>query len=153
MLKRIWQAADRPLRAGLKMRRPYEQLPPDIQETMLHAVGTALHLSEEGAITARGRLASALRPPPCRYDYDGDRPHRGFRPEEMVRQERALAPARADREAARRLLVLLTQNCPTLNWFEEERAFLIDAGIPAAFLPSARELGRTDLAWHPYSTS
>jgi hypothetical protein len=63
----------------------------------------------------------------------------------MIRFETALAPARTDREAARRLLAPLTQNCPTLNWFEEERPFLIGVGVPADFLPSARELGRTDL--------
>jgi hypothetical protein len=34
----------------------------------------------------------------------------------------------------------------TLAAFEEQRAFLFGAGIPAAFLPSTRELGRADLA-------
>lgn len=112
---------------------------------MLHAAGTALHLVADGTITARGRLASALRPPPDRYVYDGDRPHRGSWQAEMIRFEAVLAPARTDREVARRLLTLLTQNCPTLKWFEEERAFLLAVGVPADFLPSARELGLTDL--------
>ncbi|MGH3821653.1 MAG: hypothetical protein ACRDRA_02225 [Pseudonocardiaceae bacterium] len=36
--------------------------------------------------------------------------------------------------------------CRTLARFEEERAYLFSIGIPAEFLPSARELGRPDLA-------
>ncbi|WP_308294023.1 TniQ family protein [Streptomyces sp. UNOC14_S4] len=145
VLEHIWQATGRKYRAGLNIWRPYENLKPDIQEAMLHAAGTALHLVADGTITARGRLASALRPPPDQYVYDGDRPRRGSWLEEMVRWETVLAPARTDRDAARRLLSLLTQNSP-LRWFEEERAFLIDAGVPANFLPTARELGRTTLA-------
>ncbi|MDJ0462656.1 hypothetical protein [Streptomyces sp. H27-C3] len=36
--------------------------------------------------------------------------------------------------------------CRTLDRFEEERAFLFGIGVPSDFLPSARDLGRTDLA-------
>jgi hypothetical protein len=36
-------------------------------------------------------------------------------------------------------------HCRTLDRFEEERAFLFGAGVPAEFLPGARELGREDL--------
>ncbi|MEE1806722.1 hypothetical protein [Streptomyces sp. BE133] len=56
------------------------------------------------------------------------------------------AAARTDRDAARQLLVLLTLGCRTLDRFEEQRAFLFGVGVPAEFLPSARELGRFDLA-------
>jgi hypothetical protein len=41
---------------------------------------------------------------------------------------------------------MLTFGCSSLARFEEERAYLSGIGIPAGFLPSARELGRTDLA-------
>jgi hypothetical protein len=54
--------------------------------------------------------------------------------------------ARTDCDTARQLLALLTIGCPTLERFEEERAYLFGIGIPTEFLPSARELGRTDLA-------
>ena len=57
----------------------------------------------------------------------------------------AVMLARTDRDAARQLLVLLTLGCRTLDRFEEERAYLFGIGIPAGFLPSARELGHGDL--------
>jgi hypothetical protein len=40
---------------------------------------------------------------------------------------------------------VLTFGCRTLDRFEEMRAFLFGVGVPADFLPSARELARTDL--------
>ncbi|MFC7331351.1 TniQ family protein [Marinactinospora rubrisoli] len=74
VLERIWEATGREERAGLNIWQPYEQLKPEVQDEMLRAAGTALHLAAEGKIAARGRLASALRPPPHRHVYDGDRP-------------------------------------------------------------------------------
>jgi hypothetical protein len=59
--------------------------------------------------------------------------------------EAALTLARTDRGTARQLLVVLTLGCHTRDRFEQERAFLFGAGVPAEFLPSARELGREDL--------
>ncbi|MFC7331352.1 hypothetical protein [Marinactinospora rubrisoli] len=59
--------------------------------------------------------------------------------------EAVLNLARRDRGTARRLLHFLTLGCRTLNRFEEERAYLFGAGVPAEFLPSARELGHDDL--------
>ncbi|MDN5858895.1 MAG: hypothetical protein L0H84_09750 [Pseudonocardia sp.] len=56
-----------------------------------------------------------------------------------------LAKARRDRAAARQLLTVLTFSCRTLARFEEERAYLFGMGVPAEFLPVARELGRLDL--------
>jgi hypothetical protein len=53
--------------------------------------------------------------------------------------------ARTEPVAARQLLHMLTFACRTLARFEEERAYLSKWGIPAEFLPSARELDRTDL--------
>ena len=62
------------------------------------------------------------------------------------RANREITLARTDRDAARRVLALFTIGCRTLGRFEEERAYLSGIGIPGDFLPSARELGRTDLA-------
>lgn len=73
-LEQVWQATDRPERAGLKLWQPYEHLNWDTQEVMLRAAATALRLATEGLITARGRLASAIQPPVRQYVYDGDRP-------------------------------------------------------------------------------
>lgn len=36
--------------------------------------------------------------------------------------------------------------CRTLDRFEEERSYLFGIGIPAGFLPGAREIGCDDLA-------
>jgi hypothetical protein len=146
-LERIWQATGRPERAGLNSWRPYEQLDWDTQEAMLHAAATALHLAAEGRITARGALGSALRPAPHQHVYDGDRPDpiRTAWQEAMTQMEVAITMARMDRHTARQLLALLTFGCRTLARFEEQRAYLFGIGIPAEFLPSAREFGRTDL--------
>ncbi len=56
-----------------------------------------------------------------------------------------LAEARRDRAAARQLLTALTDSCRTLARFDEERAYLFGVGVPAEFLPTARECGRFDL--------
>jgi hypothetical protein len=63
----------------------------------------------------------------------------------MAEVDAAIAQARTDRDAARQLLTMLTIGCRTLDRYEEERAYLFGIGIPAGFLPSARELGRVDL--------
>jgi len=63
----------------------------------------------------------------------------------MAEISAAVMLARTDRDAAPQLLVLLTVGCRTLDRFEEERAYLFGIGIPAGFLPSARELARSDL--------
>lgn len=60
--------------------------------------------------------------------------------------EQAIEQARTDCDTARQLLNLLTFGCRTLARFEEQRAYLFGSGIPAEFLPGARELGRDDLA-------
>ena len=59
----------------------------------------------------------------------------------MAAVSEAAALARTDRDAARKLLALLTIGCR----YEEERSYLFGIGIPAGFLPTARELGRDDL--------
>ncbi len=119
-----------------------------MQEAMLHAAATALHLAADGKITARGRLGSAPQPPVHQHVYDGDRPDPVATAwqEAMAELEVVMTQARTDPDAARQLLGLLTFGCRTLARFEEQRAFLFGAGIPAEFLPSARELGRADLA-------
>lgn len=65
--------------------------------------------------------------------------------EAMAEISAAVTLARTDRDAVRQLLALLTIGCRTLGRFEEERAYLFGIGIPAGFLPGARELGRGDL--------
>jgi hypothetical protein len=147
-LERIWQATGRPERGGLNVWRPYEQMDWPMQEAMLHAAATALQLAAGGLVTARGTLGSALRPAAHRHVYDGGQPsqHASAWQEAIAEVNAAITLARTDRDTARQLLALLTIGCPTLDRFEEERAYLFGIGIPAGFLPSARELGRTDLA-------
>jgi hypothetical protein len=86
-------------------------------------------------------------PAPHRHVYDGDQPspYPSAWQEVMAEISAAVTLARTDRDAALQLLALLTIGCRTLHRFEEERAYLFGIGIPAGFLPSARELGRVDL--------
>jgi hypothetical protein len=118
-----------------------------MQETMLHGAATALQLAAAGQIVARGTLGSAVQVAPQRHVYDGDQPspHPSAWQEAMAEISAAVTLARTDRDAARQLLVLLTLGCRTLERFEQERGYLFGIGIPAGFLPSARELGRGDL--------
>jgi TniQ len=148
-LERAWQATGRPARGGLSIWRPYEQMDWPMQEAMLHAAAAVLQLAADGQITARGVLGPAVQPAPHRHVYDGDRPSSpcpSAWDELMAAVSEAVALARTDRDAARQLLVLLAIGCRTLSRFEEERSYLSGIGIPAGFLPSARELGRDDLA-------
>lgn len=148
-LERIWEATGRPLRGGLAVWRPYEQMNWDMQKVMLHAAATAIQLAADGQITPRGTFGSALQPGPHLHVYDGDRPSPPYKSawqEVMEEAEAAIVLARTDRDAARQLLALLTIGCRTLARFEEERAFLFGIGIPGEFLPTAREFGRDDLA-------
>ncbi|MGA5134393.1 TniQ family protein [Streptomyces olivoreticuli] len=146
VLQQIWQTAGHPERAGLNVWRPFEQLREDVREAMWDAAATAFHLATDGLITARGRLGSALQfqfP----YVYDGDEPspfQRAWQ-DAMAAWEEALTQARTDPATAWQLLGLLTSGCRTLDGFEQERACLCEGGVPAEFLPGARELGRLDL--------
>jgi hypothetical protein len=148
-IEQVWQTAGRPERGGLTIWRPFEQLDWDTQEAMLHAAAVALDLAATGRIIARGRLASALAPPRL-HVYDGDPPAAPDPvatawAEAVAQMEAAIKHAHTDRDTARQLLSLLTFGCRTLDRFEEQRAYLFGIGIPAEFLPSAREFGRDDL--------
>lgn len=146
VLRQIWQITGHPQRAGLNVWRPFEQLREEVQEAMWDAAAAALQLASDGLITARGRLASALQAPLHRV-YGGDEPSPFQRAWQNVIDawEEALVSARTDPACARQLLGLLTGGCRTLDAFEQERTSLCGLGIPAEFLPSARELGRLDL--------
>jgi hypothetical protein len=121
-LELVWQATGRPERAGLNQWRPYENLEPDTQARLGVAAPAAPRLRRRPALPAPGRVAGS----------DGraaDRDHPGARGS-------GHRPAAAD-PAHHRL--------PHPRPVQEQRAFLFGIGIPAAFLPSARELGRHDL--------
>lgn len=145
-LQQIWQATGRPERVGLNVWGPYEQMGEETREAMLDAAASAVRLAADGAITARGRLGSALQPSEHQV-YDGDRPspYRNAWRDAMAAMEEAFLSAGTDRDTARQLLALFTGGCRTLDRFEHERSYLIGTGIPAELLPSARELGRSDL--------
>jgi hypothetical protein len=145
-LQSIWQATGHPERAGLNIWRPYEQMGEEVREVMLDAAATALQMAAGGLISARGSLGSALQAPP-HYVHDGDEPspYRHAWKDAMTAMEAALTSARTDPASARQLLGLLTGGCRTLDSFEQERSYLSGVGVPAEFLPTARELGRLDL--------
>jgi len=146
-LERIWQATGQPQRAGLNVWQPYENLPWATQEILLLAAATALHLAADGRISPCGVLGGALHPAVHQHVYDGDRPDPAQTAwqEAVTALEAAVIQARADPAVARHLLTLLTHGCRTRDRFEQERAYLFGAGIPAEYLPTAAELGRVDL--------
>jgi hypothetical protein len=63
-LKKIWTITGLPPRAGLNVWTPYEQMPLLQQHDLMTAAAAALQLAADGVITARGRLATAIQPPP-----------------------------------------------------------------------------------------
>lgn len=151
-LTRVWQQAAIPARAGITAWRPFEHLAPGAREDLLKAAGTALQLAADGQIEARGRHAPALVYAPEPPAHHGDRPVQhpeARRPSawdgltELF--EAAWDQAHHDPDAARQLLTLLTVATHTRARFDEERAFLIRHGIPARFLPTAAESGRSDI--------
>ncbi|QXJ25836.1 hypothetical protein AGRA3207_007397 [Actinomadura graeca] len=146
-LHQIWDTAAVSARAGLRLWRPYERLDPTYQEAILRAAGTALHLAETGAITARGTLGALLDPPRHQPVHDGDPPGTPADPWRNLQgeAEEVLERARTDPATARQILTLFTRRCRTLARFDRERHLLIASGVPAAFLPDAREFGRSDL--------
>jgi hypothetical protein len=136
-LEQVWQAAGRPVRAGLGVWRPYEQLDWPLQEAMLHAAAVALRLAADRRITPQGTLGPALAEPPHEHVYDGDDPRR--RP--LTGQEVATVmnawvdQARTDPEPARCLLRLLTAFDSSPANAVKHRHFLISQlGIPPEFL-------------------
>jgi hypothetical protein len=143
MLQRIWAAAGVPERAGLLGWRPYELLKWDAQQAMLTAAATALRLVADGEIVPRGRLGSALAPGSRQRTFDGDRSSPWQEALDLLAG--ILEEAREDRDTAHRLLRLITRNRRTLAEFEDARACLFGAGVPGEFLPTASDLGRTDL--------
>jgi hypothetical protein len=141
-LDQVWRTAGLPERAGLTVWRRYEHLPWTTQKHLLHAAAVALQLAAEGRICARGVHGPALAPLAYHPVHEGDRPP----PDLNALALAAINQTRTDRDAARQLLQMLTFACRTLARFEEQRAYLYGVGIPAAFLPSASELGRTGLS-------
>ena len=142
-LERIWEEAGWPVRAGLSVWKPYERLDTGRQQAMLEAVAAAMHLAETGVITPRGTLGELLIGHYRRPVYDGDPPDPWVRLWQDA--ENVFVAARGDPDIARWLLELFTRRCKTLTHFELERVFLMDNGIPAAHLPDAYGLGRSDL--------
>lgn len=147
LLEKVWAGAGQPARGGLTTWHPYELLNSQTRETMLLAAATALQLAADQKITARGRLASAIQPPAARHVSNADpRPDRNAGHNTLADTADAiLAAARTNPDEARTLLAFLTSPCRTRARFDEQRDSMITIGIPATFLPTAAELGRTDL--------
>ena len=145
-LRRIWAATGLIERAGLKMWQPYEVLDAEHQHHLMFAAATALDLATTGQILAVGRLGDAIQPRHDQRVYDGDRPPAPTAWQEALADvENLLLGARTDPEVARNLLACLTAPSRSRATFERHRELLFGAGIPATFLPTAAELGRTDL--------
>lgn len=148
-LEFVWRTTGGEQRADLKAWRPFEQMDWPAQETMLRATATALSLAADSRIIAHGVLGPALHPAAHQPVYAGDQPPPDFN----AMMEEIIAEARHDRAAARQLLTALTFSCRSLLRFEDERAHLLRLGVPAEFIPGARELGRLDLLQGPLAVS
>lgn len=144
-LKKIWTITGLPPRAGLNVWTPYEQMPLLQQHDLMTAAAAALQLAADGVITARGRLATAIQPPPDQYVFDGDRPNHTAWHDALDQTEQLLVSARRNATVAATLLACLTINCRTLTCYEEHRSYLFGAGVPARFLPTVQAVDRTDL--------
>jgi hypothetical protein len=132
-LEQVWRATGCPVRAGLGVWRPYQQLDWPLQEAMLHATAVALWLAADRRITPQGTLGPALAEPPHERVYDGDDPRR--RPMTWPDLANAMSAwvgqARTDPEPARCLLRLLTAFDSSPANAVRQRQFLISQlGIP-----------------------
>jgi hypothetical protein len=138
-LQWIWQAIDLPVRAGLVgVRAVYEDLDWPQQQTLLHAAAAAVHLAQDGHITARGALGTALQIQPHRPVYDGDQPDPVTQLRRLLQEMVDLA--RADEHSARQLFTFSAVPQRVRSDFERSKRMLIDAGVPAHFLPSEEEI-------------
>jgi hypothetical protein len=136
-LEHVWQATGRPVRAGLTVWRPYEQLDWPLQEAMLNAAAVALRLAADRRITPRGTLGPALAEPPHERVYNGDDPRRRpmAAPDFATAINAWLDTARTDPETARQMLRMLTAFDPGPANVAKQRHFLISqAGVPPEFL-------------------
>ncbi|NKY59224.1 hypothetical protein [Nocardia flavorosea] len=149
LLKQIWDATGAPVRAGLAVWQPYENLEWPIQEKLLTAAATALSLAADRLIQPRGTLAGLLIEPRPLPVYDGDSPWPPA-PDQAERAGRKVmgamnawyARARVDADAARTILRLLTEFDTRPAHATRHRDVLIGEGIPSRFL-------RNDLLRYP----
>lgn len=132
-VRRIWQTAGHPVRAGMVAPwHPYEALPWPRQQMLLEAAATTLDLIETGGITAHGTLAFLLTPEP-------HRPVSGGIPPPAV----LLALAQEDPVAARQVLSTLSALTRSEASFQRIRDDLITLGIPEDYLPRTLAEQRT----------
>jgi hypothetical protein len=144
-LEVIWRRLGARSRGGLAVWRPYERLARPLQQAMISAAATALHLAGTGQITASGTLGRYLaREPHCDV-YEGDR--QAWEMKQAAAELGAMvSQARTDQDVARRVLAMFTAGSRTLASFYRERQFLAGLGIPARLLPDHGALGRSDLS-------
>lgn len=131
VLRLVWEHAGHPYRAGQSFWRPYEKLDWAVQQRMLEAAASAVHLAETRAIPARGTDGHLLAPPPAPPVSDGVR----CRPTFGQALEQAVAAARTDPQAARQLLAVCTLGSANPKIVGPTIQTMIEAGIPPEYLP------------------
>ncbi|GAB2451998.1 TniQ family protein [Nocardia tengchongensis] len=168
ILAQVWEAAELPERAGMRMWQPYESLPWPRQEDLLTAAAVAVELVAAGRIHPRGVLGPLLRAPVHDSVYPGDDPARARTPvpigdlrsamrvkdwaaiNDLVADvERAM---RTDPDTARDVLAFLVAFDPTPARIAEERELFIRKwGVPAHFLRTRAETESllTDMGHEP----
>jgi hypothetical protein len=146
-IRRIWQTAGHPTRAGLTAWRAYEHLTWPKQAMILEAAAHALALIENKVIPAHGSLAGPLAPRSPEPVYDGDRPDETARRWKHLEEEinATIAAARTDPATARKVLGWFTIRCRNSTDYNRERHWLSTLGIPPAFLPGPGESSHADL--------
>nr|WP_083545936.1 TniQ family protein [Janibacter indicus] len=136
-LEHIWHSTGHPVRAGIVGAwRPYEDLAWPHQQKFLKAAATAVHLIETGEIAAHGTLAPLLIPEPSvpADTRAAPGPDDHWQKAKDALHE-AIALARDDPAAARKLLTVLTAWTDSEAAFVRARADLIALGIPHDNLP------------------
>jgi hypothetical protein len=144
-LRRIWQSAGHPVRAGIPAWRPYEKLSWPVQAQLLAAAAHAINLLEDGTVRGRGTHAELFFPiyepvddghPPTatRKDPHAERgdhsdPYTQRWDQAMASLEAAIRAARADPAEAESLYRFLVYPCRAGS-VERARCILAELGIP-----------------------
>ncbi|WP_327119101.1 hypothetical protein OHB12_12440 [Nocardia sp. NBC_01730] len=141
-LEQVWDAAELPVRAGISVWAPYEQLPWQAQEKLLTAAAAAaaaaaIALAAQRRIIARGTPGPTLAEPSHESVYAGDDPAQ--RPVSAwsaftAAMDEWMCAARTTPGPAQQMLQLLTWYNTSPEKVVRERESLIRQGIPPELL-------------------
>jgi hypothetical protein len=138
-LQRIWRETGHLFRDGLGQWKPYETLGWPRQQAMLEAAAMAMKLITDGQIQARGTLGHLLTVGPDVPVFDGDPPRVDHWKVAMSEISAMIESAQHDPAIARQLVAFFSIGGRSRSAYERAQHLLIDAGVPARFIPSFGE--------------